>query len=64
MCKMKTVRNYIDGVFADPDRAAYLDIENPSTKEVIRQVPLSQKGYVDFAESAAGWRFLSGRKRP
>jgi len=54
------LQNYIDGSRSTPESAGRLDIENPSTAEILGQVPLSGAAEVDRAVAAgraafAGW---------
>ena len=37
----RELKNYVDGKWIDPENHGYLDVENPSTAEVIGRVPLS-----------------------
>ena len=38
---MKILKNYINGQWIDAENNGYLDVENPSTCEILAQVPLS-----------------------
>ncbi len=56
----KVVRNYINGKWRDAERRGLLDVENPSTGQIIAQVPLSTEAEVSRAVDAAraaypGW---------
>jgi malonate-semialdehyde dehydrogenase (acetylating)/methylmalonate-semialdehyde dehydrogenase len=50
------VKNYINGRFVEAENAEFLDVENPSTGEIIGRVPLSSpaevKHTVDVAQEA------------
>ena len=61
---MKTINNYISSKWVEPDNAAFLDVENPSTGEVIAQVPLSTGAEVDCAVAAARDAFDGWRRTP
>ncbi|MBN2377218.1 MAG: CoA-acylating methylmalonate-semialdehyde dehydrogenase [Sedimentisphaerales bacterium] len=51
----KKVMNYVGGEWVEPENGGWLDVENPSTGEVIGQCPLSTRAAVDSAiEAAAG----------
>lgn len=50
---LDTIKNYISGEWADAAGADYLDVENPSTGEVIARTPLSGPREVDRAVEAA-----------
>src|SRR5437867_10564397 len=61
---MKTLRNYIGGVWATPAAADYLDLTNPATGEMLGRVPLSGAREVDEAVAAAQAAFLKWREVP
>jgi len=61
---MNRVKNYINGCWTEPQNNDYLDIENPSTGEVIGQVPLSTKEETIKAILAAEAAFPSWRDTP
>ncbi len=50
---MERLRNYIDGKWEDATGAAWKRVENPSTGELIAEVPLSGKPEADRAVAAA-----------
>ena len=57
---VRSLRNYIDGEWVEPKGCEWLDVENPSTGEIIARVPLSRPGDLDTAVAAAraafpGW---------
>ena len=57
---IRTVKNYINGEWVDAENDGVIDVENPSTGEVIAQTPLSTVAEVDRAVAAAraafpGW---------
>ncbi len=49
----RTVRNQINGQWREADSSGYLDVENPSTGEILAQVPLSTTDELDRAAAAA-----------
>lgn len=50
---MSTVKNYINGKWVKGENSGYLSVENPSTGEIIGDVPLSTKAETDRAIAAA-----------
>jgi len=64
MSTLKVVRNYISGKWVEPDCDGHLDVENPSTGEIIGKVPLSTKDEVDRAIEAARTAFPEWSKTP
>lgn len=61
---LKTVKNYINGKWVEPENTGYLDIENPSTGEVIGKVPLSTPAEVNHAIDAAADAFEDWSQTP
>ena len=61
---MKKLKNFINGQWSDPPGVTYLDVENPSTGEIIAQVPLTGKEETDRAIEAAHKAFLSWKDVP
>ena len=61
---MKTLRNFIGGVWMPPHTAEYLDLTNPATGESLGKVPLSSARDVDDAVAAAQTAFLKWREVP
>ena len=61
---MKQVRNYINGQWVRVENAELLDVENPSTGEIIGQVPLSTPAELDLAVEAAAAAFPAWRDTP
>jgi len=54
------IKNYIGGKWVDPENNGYLDVENPSTGEILAKVPLSTTEETNRAIDAAdlaypGW---------
>ena len=61
---LKTVKNYINGRWAEAQNASYLDVENPSTGKVIARTPLSTKEEANSAIEAAAEAYESWSKTP
>ncbi len=61
---IKIVKNYIGGEWAEAQCSGYLDIENPSTGEVIGKVPLSTPAEVNRAIDAAQSAFTEWGRMP
>ena len=51
------LRNYVGGKWLDPENHGFLDVEQPSTAEVIAQVPLSTAAETERAVNAAAKAF-------
>jgi betaine-aldehyde dehydrogenase len=67
---MKSLRNYIDGAFADAASKKTFEVLNPATREVIATAPDSDASDVDRAVQAArrafdadGWPQMAARER-
>jgi malonate-semialdehyde dehydrogenase (acetylating)/methylmalonate-semialdehyde dehydrogenase len=58
------LKNYIEGSFISSKTSEYLPVENPSTKEIIGDVPLSTMDEVDDAIDAAAAVFQEWRETP
>ncbi len=58
------LRNYVNGAWVEPEASGYLDVENPSTGEVIAQVPLSTAAEVNRAIDAAAAAFPEWSQTP
>jgi malonate-semialdehyde dehydrogenase (acetylating)/methylmalonate-semialdehyde dehydrogenase len=57
---LKTVKNYISGEWTEAENAGYLDVENPTTGEILAKTPLSTAEETNRAIGAAqaaynGW---------
>lgn len=61
---MKIARNYVNHRWVDAEAAHYLDVENPSTGEMIGKVPLSTAEEANRAVEAAAEAFGSWRVTP
>ncbi len=58
------LKNYVNGQWVDPPNSGYLDVENPSTGDIITQVPLSTAEAVDQAIDAARDAFVGWSRTP
>ena len=54
---IQQLKNYLAGQWIDPENHGTLDVENPSTTELIARVPLSTAAEVDRAVAAARTAF-------
>jgi len=61
---LKTIKNYVNGEWIEPENNGYLEIENPSTGQVIGQVPLSTAAEAHRAIEAAAEAFKSWGQTP
>lgn len=61
---MKLLKNYINGEWVEAEDADHIDVENPSTGEVVARVPLSKAADVDRAVSAAAEAFEGWSRTP
>ena len=61
---MKKLKNFVDGQWSDPPGANYIDVENPSTGDIIAQVPLTSREETNRAIEAAHKAFLSWKDMP
>ncbi|MCX6376306.1 MAG: aldehyde dehydrogenase family protein, partial [Armatimonadetes bacterium] len=61
---MQKLKNYINGGWIEPAAAGYLDVENPSTGEIIARVPLSTAGAANDAIQAAKEAFPAWAATP
>jgi malonate-semialdehyde dehydrogenase (acetylating)/methylmalonate-semialdehyde dehydrogenase len=59
-----TVKLLVDGRFVESTAAAWRDVVNPATQQVLARVPLCGADEVDAAVRSAGAAFLSWRKVP
>ena len=60
----RKLKNYVHGQWVDPVGATYIDVENPSTGEVIAQVPLTSREETNQAIEKAHAAFLEWRNVP
>ena len=61
---LKTVRNYVDGQWITPQNNGYLDVENPTTGEIIARTPLSTADETNRAVNAAFEAFKTWSRTP
>jgi malonate-semialdehyde dehydrogenase (acetylating)/methylmalonate-semialdehyde dehydrogenase len=61
---LRTVKNYVGGKWIEPDNSGYLDIENPSTGQIIGKVPMSNAAEVNRAVDAGSRAFESWSRTP
>lgn len=61
---VRVVKNYVFGEWVEPDSSGFLDVENPSTADVIGSVPLSTTAEVDRAVQAAVAAFPEWSQTP
>ena len=61
---MRTVKNYVNGQWIEPENRGYLDIENPCTGEIIGKTPLSTVDEVNRAIAAAAGAFKDWSQTP
>ena len=61
---VKTVKNYINGKWVEAENTGFVDIENPSTGEIIAQVPLSTPAEVNRGIDAAAEAYKTWGKTP
>lgn len=61
---IKMVRNYSNGMWVEPENNGYIDVENPSTGEVIGKVPLSTKAEINRTIQAAANAYSSWSQTP
>jgi malonate-semialdehyde dehydrogenase (acetylating)/methylmalonate-semialdehyde dehydrogenase len=61
---VRSIKNYIDGQWREAGNQGCLDVENPSTGEVLAKVPLSTGAEFDLAVTAAQNAFPAWRATP
>ena len=61
---MQSVRNYVNGQFKDAQNSGFINVENPSTGELLAKVPLSTTEEVNRAIDAAAAAFNSWSRTP
>ncbi len=61
---MIRLKNYIGGVWSEPADCRWLDVENPSTTEIVAQVPLCGPKDLDAAVAAAKKAFPAWAETP
>ncbi len=61
---VRKLKNYIAGKWVDPAGASYIDVENPSTGEIIAQSPLTSREETNLALDEAHKAYLSWKDVP
>ena len=61
---MKTLKNYINGQWVEAENTGYIDVENPSTGEVLAKTPLSTTQETNRAIEAAAEAFKTWSTTP
>jgi malonate-semialdehyde dehydrogenase (acetylating)/methylmalonate-semialdehyde dehydrogenase len=61
---MKKLKNYINGKWADIAGDSYIEVENPSTGEIIAQSPLTNREEADRALETAHEAYLAWKNVP
>ncbi|MDY6913316.1 MAG: CoA-acylating methylmalonate-semialdehyde dehydrogenase [Planctomycetota bacterium] len=61
---IETLKNYVNGKWTTPENDGYLDIENPSTCEILARLPLSTAGEANGAIAAAAEAFVQWGRTP
>ncbi len=66
--EIRTLKNYVNGEWVDPTSGKYIDVENPSTGELIARSPLSSTEDTNRAIEAAaaafpGWSTMPVERR-
>ncbi len=62
--ELRSVRNYVAGRWLEPANSGYVEVENPSTGEVIAKTPLSTAAETDRAVEAAADAYRQWREAP
>jgi len=60
----RVLRNYISGQWVEAENSGFLNVENPSTGEVLTQVPLSTASELNRAVSSAKTAFWEWSRMP
>jgi malonate-semialdehyde dehydrogenase (acetylating)/methylmalonate-semialdehyde dehydrogenase len=61
---VKIVKNYVNGQWVEPENNGHLNVQNPSTGEIIGKVPLSSITEVNRAVEAAAEAFKNWSQTP
>ncbi|TKJ36427.1 MAG: methylmalonate-semialdehyde dehydrogenase (CoA acylating) [Planctomycetes bacterium B3_Pla] len=64
MMTAKIVENYVNGQWVTPENNGYLDVENPSTGQIIAKTPLSTAAETNRAIDAAAEAFRDWSQTP
>jgi malonate-semialdehyde dehydrogenase (acetylating)/methylmalonate-semialdehyde dehydrogenase len=62
--EMERIRNYVNGKWIKSETERFLPVENPSTGEILAQLPVSTKQEIDFAVASSNSAFLKWRELP
>ena len=62
--EMKVLKNYVNGKWVEPENNGYIDVENPSTGEIIARSPYSTTEETNRAIEAAAEAFKTWGKTP
>ena len=62
--EVRTLRNYINGEFSVPEGCDWIEVENPSTTEIIARAPMSDRAETERAIAAAKAAFPSWSTTP
>ena len=60
----KVVKNYVNGKWVEAENNGFLDVENPSTGQILARVPLSTTAEVNRAIDAAAAAFPAWSQTP
>ena len=61
---IKIVKNYVNGLWREGENTGYIDVENPSTGEILAKTPLSSQAEVNQAIGAAYEAYKSWKNLP
>lgn len=61
---IKLAKNYVNGKWIDPENSGWVDVDNPSTGEIIGRVPLSTAAETNCAIEAAARAFEAWKDVP
>jgi len=61
---VKIVKNYVNGLWREAESTGYLDVENPTTGEILAKTPLSSQAEVNRAIDAAYEAYKSWKNLP
>lgn len=64
MGNLRVVKNYINGKWVESSSSKLLDVENPSTGDILAKVPLSTASEIDSAVKAARSAFRAWSQTP
>ena len=61
---VQRLKNYVNGRWVEPEHSGYLNVENPSTGEILAEVPLSTTAEVNRAIDAAAAAYPKWSQTP